>query len=117
MSNFLSAAVSAAETAIDAAAGNTAATAAAISSLTSAINSNSALKQTVQAQVNALQTALMTSNALGIGLALNSLNSLRPQLPAEIGPQLDLLSMPAIQANAVAWGQAIAAINTSMVHM
>ena len=95
------------------AAGNPAVTTAA-GNVVSALTQSHAIYTTAQAQLTAFQMALLQKNAMGAALALNSLQSMRAQLPASVGPQLDMLSNPDVQANSVAVAGAIAAIQSAI---
>ena len=108
----LSAALSALQSAASAA-GNSSVTAAA-SNVISTLTANHSVYTTATAQLNAFQMALLQKNALAAGLALNSLQQMRSQLPASVGPQLDMLANPDVQANSVAVAGAIAAIQSAI---
>ena len=76
--------------------------------------------QAAQSQLTALQVAFASNppNTMSASFALAALNQMvvNGQLPAAVGPQLQLLETPAIQSNPVAVAQAIAAINSLLNH-
>jgi len=108
----ISSALSALQAAATAAANPSVSTAA--SNVISALTTSHSVYTTASAQLNAFQMALLQKNMMGAALALNSLQGMRAQLPASVGPQLDMLSNPDVQANPVAVAGAIAAIQSAL---
>jgi hypothetical protein len=101
-------------------AASTSAGSSAISTLTNALNGNRQYAQAAQSQLTALQVAFASNppNTMSASFALAALSQMvvNGQLPAAVGPQLQLLETPAIQSNPVAVAQAIAAINSLLNH-